>query len=138
MLNLRVIQVLKQKIFLFIAIHFPLFSQDLVSYSKIDPILKSIWEKTYPIEYSKVIKKDLIGKGILVLRGKQGNIYLYTFLVSFPKVQIEEGNLKVETKDFKQIEVKLYFDPKREEPYWIELGEITEFYDKSKILRYVP
>lgn len=115
-----------------------LFSQNPLPYSKIDPILQSTWEKYYPIMYSKILKKDLIGKGVIVIREKQGFVYLYTFSVAFPKVEIQEGKLKIEKEDFKELEVKLYYNPsKKENAYWIDLGEIIEFYDKSKIVRYI-
>lgn len=88
--------------------------------------------------YSKILKKDLIGKGIIAIREKKGFVYLYTFLVAFPKLNVENGNLQIEQENFKQIEVKLYFDPsQKENPYWMDLGEITEIYDKSKIARYI-
>lgn len=116
----------------------PVFAEKSpVPYSRIEPILFSTWEKTYPVMYTKILKKDLIGKGIIMLREKKNFVYLYTFLVAFPKLTIEDSNLKIEQREFKTLEVKLYYDPSKEEPYWIDLGEITEYYDKSKVVRYI-
>lgn len=129
-----------QKLFIFLVLIFyiPIFSQNLITYSKIDPILHSTWEKSYPVMYSKILKKDLIGKGIIVIQEKKRLVYLYTFLIAFPKVVIQDEKLKVEQEDFKRLEVKLYYDPsKKEDPYWIDLGEVVEFYDKSKVVRYI-
>ncbi len=129
----------KNKIIIFTILFFtPLLSQIPVPYSKIDPVLQSTWENSFPIMYSKIIKKDLIGKGIIMTREGKRLIYLYTFLIAFPKFDIQNGELKIEQQDFKKLEVKLYYDPsKKENAYWIDLGEIVEFYDKSKIVRYI-
>lgn len=115
-----------------------LLSEPLVPYSKIDPILKETWEETYPVSFTKVKRKDVLGKGILVLRAKNGLNYLYTFVVSFPRYSVQEGVLGSDESKSKEIIVKLYYDPKGlEKKYWIDLGELTEKYDKRNIVRYI-
>ncbi|HMV43372.1 MAG TPA: hypothetical protein PKD50_12600, partial [Leptospiraceae bacterium] len=43
-----------------------LFAIEIIPYKKIDETLKTTWDNTYPVEFKKVIKKDLLGKGIMV------------------------------------------------------------------------
>jgi len=108
------------------------------AYSKIEPILKEVWEETYPLSYTKILKKDLLGKGIIVLKTKEGLNYLYTFLVLFPKYSLQDGILSFDEKEGRKIIVKLYYSPNQiEKKYWIDLGELTEKYEKQNIVRYI-
>ena len=45
-----------------------LFANPILPYKKIDEVLKKTWDTTYPIEYKTIVKKDLLGKGIMVVK----------------------------------------------------------------------
>lgn len=121
-------------IFCFLLISFTnsLFAEKPPSYTEAAKILEEKWKETYPVAFTKILKKDTIGKGIMVLSSKKGKYYLYTFLISFPKYSVEEGKLRVEKEDFKNIIVKFYYEPfEIEEKYRIDLGEFTEKYNQK-------
>lgn len=116
--------------FLLISPFYNLFAEKPPSYSEAAKLMEEKWKENYPVNFTKIIKKDTIGKGIMVLSQKKGTYYLYTFLVSFPKYSIEDGKLFVEKEDFKNILVKFYYEPyEPEEKYKIDLGEFTEKYN---------
>lgn len=109
-----------------------------VPYSKIEPVLEETWDRSYPVRYSKIIKKDLLGKGIMVLRNKSGSEeYLYSFKVFFPRYSFTDSKLVAETEG-REIIVRLYHNPSdKENPYRIDLGEFTEKYELGKALRWI-
>ncbi len=129
--------------FILFWIFFFLFSQKTTAesppvYSKIEPILKEVWDETFPLSYTKILKKDFLGKGVIVLKTKEGLVYLYTFSVLFPKYSLQNGVLSFDEKEGREIIVKLYYSPNQlEKKYWIDLGELTEKYEKQNIVRYI-
>lgn len=109
-------------------------SEKIISYSKIDETLQETWEKTYPVMYSRIVKKDVLGKGIMELKEKNRPVYLYTFIVFFPKYRIEEDKLVGGEDGGKEILVKLYFRPgDKESPYKVDLGEFSEKYNLNNV-----
>lgn len=117
-------------VFLFATFLFP--NENLIPYKKIEPKFLETWEATYPVSYQKILKKDLIGKGIMLLKS---NEYLYSFLVFIANRELENSQEKI-LEDGKEIEVKLYFNPKQNQ-YRIELGEFTEKYDQRNVLKWI-
>ncbi|MCB1176499.1 MAG: hypothetical protein KDK36_02865 [Leptospiraceae bacterium] len=96
--------------------------------------LTTVWDETYPVKFTKVKTQDILGKGIIALREKRGTYYLYTFLVSFPKYSIVEGKLNVEKENFKDILVKVYYEPfNKEKPIRLDMGEFTEKYNLRRV-----
>jgi hypothetical protein len=126
----------KTLVFLLIAFH-PILSNP-ISYNEIDSILESTWKETYPLPYTKIIKKDTLGKGIMVLKDKKGLYYLYSFLLFFPRSYEEDGVLKTDDTNGKEILVRLYYRPANKEmPYSLDLGEFTEKYNLKSVLRWI-
>ncbi|HMX33140.1 MAG TPA: hypothetical protein PKC66_12950 [Leptospiraceae bacterium] len=115
-----------------------LFAIEIIPYKKIDETLKTTWDNTYPVEFKKVIKKDLLGKGIMVTKNKQKQLeYVYSFLVFIPRVSMVEG-VKTEMEDGKEIIVKLVHNPSdTEKPYRIELGEFSEKYYQGNVVKWI-
>lgn len=123
-------------IFLFLSL--PALANEIISYKKIDETFKKTWDDTYPIEFKKIIKKDLLGKGIMVVKNKQKQLeYMYSFLVFIPRVSMVDG-VKTESEDGKEIIVKLIHNPSDvEKPYRIELGEFSEKYYQGNVVRWI-
>lgn len=122
-------------LFLFLELIIPLSGKEkILPYSEIDPILRETWEKTYPVNYLRIVKKDVIGKGIMEIREKNRFIYLYTFIIYFPKYRLEGEKLVADEEGGKEILVKLYFRPgEKESPYQIDLGEFFEQYNLGSV-----
>lgn len=131
----------KRSILLFLIV-FPfiasLVASPIVPYRKIDDILKKTWDSTYPIEYKTIIKKDLLGKGIMVIKNKQKQIeYMYSFQIFIPRVSMVDG-LRTEMEDGKEIIVKLIHNPSDSEKlYRIELGEFSEKYYQGNVIKWI-
>ncbi len=115
-----------------------LFANPILPYKKIDEVLKKTWDTTYPIEYKTIVKKDLLGKGIMVVKNKQKQLeYMYSFLLFIPRVSMVDG-VKTEMEDGKEIIVKLIHNPSdTEKPYRIELGEFSEKYYQGNVVRWI-
>ena len=115
-----------------------LFSQKIIPYSEIDPILQKAWEEIYPVSYTKITQKDTLGKGIMVLKEKNQLIYLYTFLVYFPAYRLEEEKLVADEEGGRDILVKLYFRPQDKAlPYRVDLGEFSEKHNLKSVVRWI-
>lgn len=125
-----VFSILLSLVFSFVALEL----EAIPSYQIAEKNLLTTWENSYPVNFSKVIKKNPTKKGILEVRDKKGVRYIYTFLVFVPRVKTEDGEIAVQNEG-KEVFVKLYFDPKeKEKPYSIRLGEFEEkYFSKSKI-----
>jgi hypothetical protein len=138
---LRMVTISKNPIFgviFYLLYSSSLFSQKIIPYSEIDPILQKAWEETYPVPYAKITQKDTLGKGIMVLKEKNQLIYLYTFLVYFPTYRMEEEKLVTEETGGRDILVKLYFRPQDKAlPYRIDLGEFSEKYNLKSVVRWI-
>ena len=119
-------------------LHSDLYSDGIISYQKIEPILLKTWNETYPVPYTRVSKLDVLGKGIMVLKEKNHLIYLYTFLVNFPIYRLEEEKLVANDEGGRDILVKLYYRPhQKETPYQIDLGEFSEKYNLKSVVRWI-
>ena len=115
-----------------------LIAEKIPEYKDIDPILQATWDNTYPVSYSRITKKDTLGKGIMVLKEKNQLIYLYTFLVYFPVYVLEEEKLVAREEGGRDILVKLYYRPgDKEVPYKIDLGEFAEKYNLRSVVRWI-
>ncbi|MCB1157887.1 MAG: hypothetical protein H7A25_23445 [Leptospiraceae bacterium] len=128
--------------YLFILIIFSFFelsATPLLSYRDIEPELKKAWEEAYPVAYTKISEKDLLKKGILYVRKGKVRLYLYTFKLFIPLYSFKDKTLQVEDPEKgKEIPVKLYYKPQdKEKPYFVELGEIQEFKNRSLIIQYI-
>jgi hypothetical protein len=110
-------------------------SSAIIPYSKIDTKLQETWDRTYPISYSEILKKDILGRGIMLLRSKE---YLYTFKVFIPDIEIENGEIK-KKEIGKEINIKLYFNAalETEKQYRIELGEITQKFNNRDVVKWI-
>ncbi len=119
---------------------FPLssFANEIISYKKIDDTFKKTWDDTYPVEFKKITKKDLLGKGIMVVKNKQKQLeYMYSFQVFIARVSMVDG-VKTENEDGKEIIVKLIHNPSDvEKPYRIELGEFSEKYYQGNVVKWI-
>lgn len=115
-----------------------LSSEQILSYKKIDEVLKKTWDDTYPVEYKKIIKKDLLGKGIMVIKNKEKQLeYMYSFQIFIPRVSMVEG-VKTESEEGKEIIIKLIHNPSDiTKPYRIELGEFSEKYYQGNVVRWI-
>lgn len=122
--------------FLFFSL--PVFANEIIPYKKIDETFKKIWDDTYPVEFKKIVKKDLLGKGIMVIKNKQKQLeYMYSFLVFIARVSMVDG-VKTESEDGKEIIVKLIHNPGDvEKPYRIELGEFSEKYYQGNVVKWI-
>lgn len=115
-----------------------LIAEKIPEYKDIDSILQTTWDNTYPVSYTKITKKDTLGKGIMVLKEKNQLIYLYTFLVYFPVYVLEEEKLVAREEGGRDILVKLYYRPgDKEVPYKIDLGEFAEKYNLRAVVRWI-
>ncbi len=123
---------------LFLLSTLPGFANEIISYKKIDDTFKKTWDDTYPIEFKKIVKKDLLGKGIMVVKNKQKQLeYMYSFLVFIPRVGMVDG-VKTESEEGKDIIVKLIHNPSDDEkPYRIELGEFSEKYYQGNVVKWI-
>lgn len=117
---------------------FSIYANTIIPYKKIDDILKKTWDDTYPVEYKKIIKKDLLGKGIIVVKNKQKQMeYIYSFQVFIPRVSVVDG-IKTESEDGKEIIIKLIHNPSdTEKQYRIELGEFSEKYYQGNVVKWI-
>ncbi|MBP7282872.1 MAG: hypothetical protein KBA66_14920 [Leptospiraceae bacterium] len=115
-----------------------LFANPIISYKQIDDTLKKTWDETYPVEYKKITKKDLLGKGIMVVKNKQKQMeYMYSFQIFIPRVSMVDGEKK-EMEDGKEIIVKLIHNPNDvEKPYRIEMGEFSEKYYQGNVVKWI-
>lgn len=106
----------------------------LVPYTEIDPILIQTWDSTYPLPFSKILKKDLLNKGILYVWKDGKKMYLYSFEVFMPTYTHTEEGITPKEKG-RNIIVKLYYNPYNSEaPYFVDLGEFEEKYNPGLIL----
>ncbi len=125
-------------LFFVVQISFGLNAEKIPDYKDMDSILQTTWDNTYPVSYTKITKKDTLGKGIMVLREKNQLIYLYTFLVYFPVYVFEEEKLVAREEGGRDILVKLYYRPgDKEVPYKIDLGEFAEKYNLKSVVRWI-
>ncbi len=115
-----------------------LYSQKIIPYTEIDPILQTAWDEMYPVAYTRITQKDTLGKGIMVLKEKNQLIYLYTFLLYFPAYRVEEEKLVADETGGRDILVKLYFRPhEKTKPYSVYLGEFSEKYNLKSVVRWI-
>jgi hypothetical protein len=124
--------------FIFLISYLPTLANEIIPYKKIDEIFKKTWDDTYPIEFKKITKKDLLGKGIMVVKNKQKQLeYMYSFQVFIARVGMVDG-VKTESEDGKEIIVKLIHNPSDvEKPYRIELGEFSEKYYQGNVVKWI-
>jgi hypothetical protein len=113
-----------------------IFSDKLLSYNEIDSILKKTWDDTYPVQYKKILKKDIFKKGIFHILSNPKE-YIYTFLLFIPNYELENTEL-IELETGKEIPVKLIYSPQNQEQmYRIELGELNEKNYSSKGYKWI-
>ncbi|TGK08888.1 hypothetical protein EHO60_12695 [Leptospira fletcheri] len=121
-------------IFLFVVL--PVYS-NIPRYAELDKILVSTWNSTFPVPFTRIVKRDLSGKGILEYRkSSKKTVYIYAYLVFLPKYE-EEGEKPVRREAGREVKVKLYYDPSAKEKYEIVLGEFDEAYDAKGRLRWI-
>ncbi|TGK03935.1 hypothetical protein EHO59_10435 [Leptospira semungkisensis] len=107
-------------------------------HSEMDKTLLSTWNKTFPVPYTKILKRDLAGKGVLYYRkNSKKSVYIYSFVVFLP-LYSEEGEKAVQKEGGREVKLKLIYDPSSDEDkYTIELGEFDEIYDAKGIIRWI-
>ncbi|PJZ70923.1 hypothetical protein CH373_06935 [Leptospira perolatii] len=115
-----------------------LFS-NVPTYHQADKILVSTWNRTFPVPFSKILKRNLNGQGILAYRkDSKSVVYIYTYLVFLP-LYAEENEKPVPKDSGREVKVKLIFQPDSPgEKYEIQFGEFDEAYDKKRIMKWIP
>ena len=121
-----------------LVLHIPIYgSTKVISYSEIEPILRKTWEDTYPLPFTTIVKSDLLGKGIALVKKNGRSMYLYSFEVFMPRYLMDGEEVKA-MEEGRKIIVRLYHNPSSEEkPYFIDLGEFEEKYNRGLIIRYI-
>ncbi|TGL58818.1 hypothetical protein [Leptospira sarikeiensis] len=111
---------------------------DVPKYSEMDKTLLSVWNKTFPVPYTKILKRDLAEKGILYYRkNAKKSVYIYSYLVFLP-LYGEQNEKPVQKEGGREVKLKLIYDPSsKEEKYTIELGEFDEMFDAKGIIRWI-
>lgn len=73
----------------------------------------------------------------MVYRKEGKQVYIYTFLVFVPHQKLE-GKEIVKSEGGREVQVKLFYEVNRKpHPYWIELGELDEEFDRRNVIRYM-
>ncbi|EMJ99369.1 hypothetical protein AB3N61_17605 [Leptospira sp. WS58.C1] len=104
-----------------------------------DKTLLAVWNRTFPVPYTKILKRDLAGKGVLYYRkNSKKSVYIYSYSVFLP-LYMEQNEKPVRKDDSgREIKLKLIYDPSsEEEKYTIELGEFDEMYDAKGIIKWI-
>lgn len=103
------------------------------NYKEAEKILKKTWDETFPLPYSKVLKRDTTGKGILVYRADLGTAYIYTFVIFLPRyTEVEKKPVALD--EGREIFLKLIFLPgNKEKQYTIEFSRFDEPYNGRAI-----
>jgi hypothetical protein len=112
-------------------------STKVLTYSEIEPVLRKTWEDTYPLPFTTIVKSDLLGKGIAFVKKNGKSMYLYSFEVFMPRYILEDNETKA-MEEGRKIIVRLYYNPSsKEKPYFLDLGEFEEKYNRGLIIRYI-
>ncbi|EQA36023.1 hypothetical protein LEP1GSC047_0446 [Leptospira inadai serovar Lyme str. 10] len=123
-------------VLIFFLVAAPVYS-NIPKYSELDRILLSTWNRTFPVPFTKIVKRDVSGKGILQYRkSSKKTVYIYTYLVFLPRYG-EEAEKPVQQDGGREVKVKLFYDPVSSEKYEVELGEFDEAYDTRGIIRWI-
>ncbi|TGK01901.1 hypothetical protein EHQ53_15660 [Leptospira langatensis] len=130
--------ILRPIVFVFLLIFVTDLYSEVPKHSEMDKILLNTWNKTFPVPYTRILKRDLSGKGVLYYRrSAKKSVYIYSFVVFLP-LYAEEGERPVQKEGGREIKLKLIYDPSsQEEKYTIELGEFDEIYDAKGIIRWI-
>jgi hypothetical protein len=100
---------------------------------------KEVWGKWFPVAYSKILKKDLTGKGVLVYKKTPERVvYIYTYLVFLPLYMESEEVPKEIPGKGREIRAKLIYEPAHPtEKYSIEFTEFDEQYNGKSAVRWI-
>lgn len=133
-----------KEIFRFLVLGIFLFSvtnlySEVPKHSEMDKTLLATWNKTFPVPYTKILKRDLAEKGVLYYRkNSKRSVYIYSYSVFLP-LYAEQNEKPVKKDDNgREVKLKLIYDPSsKDEKYTIELGEFDEMYDSKGIIRWI-
>ncbi|TGK10581.1 hypothetical protein EHO58_00945 [Leptospira selangorensis] len=133
-----------KEIFRFLLLGIFLFSvtnlySEVPKHSDMDKTLLTTWNKTFPVPYTKILKRDLAEKGVLYYRkNSKRSVYIYSYSVFLP-LYAEQNEKPVKKDDNgREVKLKLIYDPSsKDEKYTIELGEFDEMYDAKGIIRWI-
>ncbi len=111
---------------------------EVPKHTDMDKNLVSTWNKSFPVPFTKILKRDLSGKGILLYKkSSKKSVYIYSYSVFLP-LYTEEGEKPVKKEGGREIKVKLLYDPtSNSEKFTIELGEMDEAYDTKGIVKWI-
>ncbi|PJZ48691.1 hypothetical protein [Leptospira saintgironsiae] len=131
-------------IFRFLVLGIFLFSvtnlySEVPKHPEMDKVLLATWNKTFPVPYTKILKRDLAEKGVLYYRkNSKKYVYIYSYSVFLP-LYVEQNEKPVKKDDNgREVKLKLIYDPSsKDEKYTIELGEFDEMYDAKGIIRWI-
>ncbi|XDD52450.1 hypothetical protein AB3N59_19135 [Leptospira sp. WS92.C1] len=100
---------------------------------------KETWGKSFPVAFTKLLKKDLTGKGVLVYRKTPERIvYIYTYLVFLPLYTENEEIPKEVPGKGREVRAKLIYEPTNpSEKYSIEFTEFDEQYNNKSVVRWI-
>ncbi|TGK33822.1 hypothetical protein EHQ12_03865 [Leptospira gomenensis] len=100
---------------------------------------KEAWGKLFPVPYTKLLKKDLTGKGVLVYKKTpERTVYIYTYLVFLPLYSEYEETPKEVSGKGREVRTKLIYEPTHpSEKYSIEFTEFDEQYNGKSVVRWI-
>lgn len=89
--------------------------------------------------YTKILKRDLTGKGVLVYKITPARIvYIYTYLVFLPLYAENEETPKEVPGKGKEVRAKLFYEPSNPaEKFSIEFTEFDEQYNGRSVVRWI-
>ncbi|RHX78710.1 hypothetical protein [Leptospira yasudae] len=131
-----------KKLILFLWIFFILPSavySNIPTHSGMEKNFKEAWGKNFPVPYTKLLKRDLTGKGVLVYKKTpERTVYIYTYLVFLPLYTENEEVAKEIPGKGREVKVKLFYEPSNpSEKFSIEFTEFDEQYNSKSVVRWI-
>ncbi|AXR62650.1 hypothetical protein [Leptospira mayottensis] len=131
-----------KKLILFLWIFFILPSvvySNIPTHFGMEKNFKETWRKSFPVPYTKILKHDLTGKGVLVYKKTPKTIvYIYTYLVFLPLYSENEEVPKAIPGKGKEVRAKLFYEPSNpSEKFLIEFTEFDEQYNSRSVIRWI-
>ncbi|TGM03739.1 hypothetical protein EHQ76_08825 [Leptospira barantonii] len=112
---------------------------NIPTHSGMEKNFKEAWGKLFPVAYTKLLKRDLTGKGVLVYKKTSDRtVYIYTYLVFLPLyMESEEAPKEIPGKG-REVRAKLFYEPSNpSEKFSIEFTEFDEQYNSKSVVRWI-